>query len=100
MIGHRPRRNARGRKTRDARFSSEAGKSLAAPAGVRGMKLRTVSMLTLAFSLVCLAAFIIAWPPAPPQTPRPRFSSKSVSAEAATPGIPTRQTVRGEVRPL
>lgn len=36
-----------------------------APRPVRGMKVRTVSALTLAFSLLCLAAFAASRPPLP-----------------------------------
>ena len=46
------------------------------------MKLKTVSALVLAFSLLCLAAFVAGHPPMPRAQLRPQLSSRDANSRA------------------
>jgi hypothetical protein len=62
-----------------------------APKVIRGVKLRTVSAFMLAFSLLCLAAFVAGRPPIPHQArraPFPRIQASDKPKLKATSCLP------------
>jgi hypothetical protein len=83
----RPRRNEkRSFANRRLNFARAAEESKP----IRGMKLKTVSALTLMFALLSLAAFIAGKTPAPPRSARPAPSmGRSSSIDHATRGRAT-----------
>jgi hypothetical protein len=83
------RRRARNRSVR-LDLAPAAPRPAAKP--VRGLKLRTVSALTLAFSLLCLAAFAAGLPPLPAgrnmASERPAIAKHAKAAARRAPTIP------------
>lgn len=77
----RSRRRARAANNRRARLDFAPPAPAPAPKPVWGLKLKTVSAFTLAFSLVCLAAFAASRPPIP-SGPSPTVATSERSAQA------------------
>jgi hypothetical protein len=80
------------RENQTSRLEFTQGVPLAhVPKPVRGMKLKTVSALTLAFSLLCLAAFIAGHTQAP-RSARPLTDGDQRFASPGGRGISSRAT--------
>ncbi len=82
--GHQKRRSARRRDIPQQGLAMTPSTAPGEGKSVRGVKLRTVSLLTMAFALACLMAFMAGRPPASAANAE---RSVAVTQEAARAGL-------------